>query len=77
MVHACVTKILGSALKIGDPKFLQFLTNLGINISPLYGVYGGRFLCDPAKNGKIAIAQILLENSAEVNNSITLNLSIF
>lgn len=43
-VHACATKILESALRIGDADFLEHLITAGIDLSPLKGARGGRNL---------------------------------
>lgn len=66
-VHACATKILESALRIGDDDFLQLLISSGIDLSPLKGVYGGRHLIRAACENNLQIAQILLNNGADVN----------
>lgn len=66
-VHACETKILESALRIGDADFLQLLISSGIDLSPLKGVYGGRHLIRAACKNNLQIAQILLNNGADVN----------
>lgn len=66
-VHACATKILESALRIGDVDFLQLLISSGIDTSPLKGVYGGRHLIAAARRCYLQIAQILLNNGADVN----------
>ena len=68
-VHACATKILESALRIGDADFLQLLISSRIDISPLKGVYGGEHLIFAALRGDLQIAQILLNNGADVNTT--------
>ena len=68
-VHACATKILESALRIGDANFLELLIVSGIDNSPLKGVYGGRYLERAAIRGNMQIVQILLKNGADVNIS--------
>lgn len=66
-VHACATKIFESALRIGDVDFLHLLISSGIDTSPLKGVYGSRHLICAARRGDLQIAQILLNNGADVN----------
>lgn len=64
-VHACGTKILESALRIGDTDFLELLITSGIDISPLKGVCGGRHLVHAASESNLQVAQILLKNGAD------------
>ena len=66
-VHACATKLLESALRIGDANFLELLIDSGIDNSPLKGVYGGRNLERAASRDNMQIVQILLKNGADVN----------
>ena len=66
-VHACGTKILESALRIGDADFLELLITSGIDISPLRGVCGGRHLVHAASESNIQVAQILLKYGADVD----------
>ncbi len=66
-VHACATKILESALRIGDADFLEHLITAGIDLSPLKGARGGRNLVHAASESNIQIVQILLNNGADVD----------
>ena len=66
-VHACGTKILEHALRIGDADFLELLITSGIDISPLRGVCGGRHLVHTASESNIQVAQILLKYGADVD----------
>lgn len=62
-VHACATKILESALRIGDADFLELL----IKSDPLKGVCGGRHLVHAVSQSDVPIVQILLKNGADVD----------
>lgn len=66
-IHASATKILKSALRIGDAEFLQFLIDSEIDKSPLKGIYGGKCLARVASKGHMTIARILLDCGAEIN----------
>ena len=70
-MHAFSTKILESALRIGDATFLQLLIDAGVDTSSFPGIYGGRYLWMAAKNGNTKTAQILLENGADPNAPMT------
>lgn len=66
-VNACATKILESALRIGDADFLEHLITPGNDLSPLKGARGGINLAMAAFDGNIQIVQILLKNGADVD----------
>ena len=70
-VHASATKILESAMRIGAADFFQYLIDSGIDRSSLKGIYGNKYLLKAARHGHIIIAQILLENGAEVNAPVS------
>jgi ankyrin repeat protein len=66
-IHAFATKILESALRIGDARLLQLLIDSGVDKSSFNGVYGGRYLQVVVEDSNAKVAQILLENGADVN----------
>ncbi|MCJ1269666.1 hypothetical protein MMC22_009558 [Lobaria immixta] len=70
-MHAFSTKILESALRIGDATFLQLLIDAGVDTSSFPGIYGGRYLWMAAQNGNTKTAQILLKNGADPNAPMT------
>jgi ankyrin repeat protein len=65
--NAFAEKVLESALRIGDVHLLQLLIDSEIDKRLLSGLHGGRYLRNAAEKGNTKVAQILLENGADVN----------
>jgi hypothetical protein len=60
-------RVLEQAFKIKDPEFLTLLLHSGVDSSLLSGISGERLLYSIAGTRYTKIAQILIQNGAEVN----------
>lgn len=71
VVLASATKILESAMRIGDVDLVQGLIHSGIDTSSLKGIYGTKYLLNAAHNGHVIIVRMLLDNGIDVNASVS------
>lgn len=66
-IHLFATKLLESAVRIGDAYFLRLLIDTGFDSAALTGPYGGRQLLMAIAVGHTEVARILIWHGADVN----------
>ena len=70
-IHAFATRLLESAVEIGDAHFLQLLIDTGFDRSAMSRDYGGRLLLIAAECKNTQAARILIRHDADVNISLS------